>query len=1041
MPSPFPLLAILLAVAPIGRLWSEEAPRPGPKDTLPAKEEPKGGDEEARPAAEAPAGEDANAITVRLVTDHESGRLVSEIEKIEPVVKTIFDESGSRTETLGERATLWVRNANVDGKFFFERYHKGKYINRSPELKIGAEELGAGDHFIGPGRHRFTVAEDGAISSEDPEISIKGRTVSLKLHKIIILAVDGARRGPPEFRLVPAQIGLFLPGSALRIERGALPAGLTRLNPARDAASAKGAAAKKDPKKAEEEAKGVTSVLSHARDFYPLSVYLPSNQEGYGYVLYPSWQAFHVSPTGEVDFAEERSVPVPGVVAEGAKIVISYRTFSGRLQSKVGLKAFVGRTHLRSEMKFSPTLESILFTAGLGRPSRHFFIPIDNDFSQKPNKLFLADNSAKDPHAVRLLAMEWGHPVLTRGEETSIALRFIENAWLFRVSDIKSWDQLLLTLKSHHEAKEDRPGKAVLARVVEKFQSLVVRAKPDQEPGSDLKLALVEALNGCLLDHDLIKGNGFEAVQAPEPVKSKLRKAGERLSGKSLAKPNRVLISAAFPTALRGAPRQTVPTPTPILSCSPYNPHSPSQRKWTSIKVGAWKDGVLSFRVPEVPYGFYYIRAGILDIEETASTSPLSGEFFVCIVSPGQTGTASVVSNKGRDAFVAGEEIGLEVAIRSASPRPKAEASLVLRHPNGRDEKFAFEDAGGEWATVPFSFSRESTRSLRAGRYSLSLEGLSETIAIVPFSFDLVPSQRASLFKIVKPSKYTRPMNNLVASYLSTRAGPPYDLERAVGTLAELGYNRIDLMTYTTDLHSRTYTMREALAEADERLMAPESVYQPSPRNQLLNACVRHGIEFSDVLLSYNDFHLPRYIEGYIEASKRWVKREVTSMRHSPALAGMMLYDEMYSSAVSAFPDDQPHKFSRIRQELAREVLGEEPSRVESRFSRYLSRPRSQRDPKALEDFLRYRKWELRGWGDYNTRVAAAARQIAPQAQIGTYHRTWMGCGKATGVYNGYPPDLSRSDAHTVLDALARNRWKPVNLEEVLGHAEDTVPF
>ena len=41
----------------------------------------------------------------------------------------------------------------------------------------------------------------------------------------------------------------------------------------------------------------------------------------------------------------------------------------------------------------------------------------------------------------------------------------------------------------------------------------------------------------------------------------------------------------------------------------------------------------------------------------------------------------------------------------------------------------------------------------------------------------------------------------------------------------------------------------------------------------------------------------------------------------------------------------------------------------------------------------------------------------------------------------GYPPDLSRSDAHTVLDALARNRWKPVNLEEVLGHAHDTVPF
>ena len=816
------------------------------------------------------AEEAAPKITIRLVTADREPTLVSDKEELYPVVKTVFDEGGTRTETIGERATLWVRNAHVDGKFFFERFYKGKYINRSARLEVDPQEFGTGEHFIQPGNHRFILNEDGTLSSNDPEIVIEGRTVSLRMHRISILPVDGSRGGTPEFRLVAANLGLYLLGPKMGIDPGDLPD--------REQAISDGPI--------DENLNAGTrliTMLSHARIFYPLHVYLPSNSVGQGYVLYPSWQAFQVTPDGKVKLDADEASVVPGITADGSRIVIPYRVFTGKAISKTGLRGAIGNVSLCCDwLTFSPTLESIRFTAGLGEPPEDFFLAVDNDLSKNPNKLFLADNTTKDSHAVRLLAMEWEHPVFESGQPVTVALRFM-----------------------------DTPGKTSVVKPV-------VR-----------------------------------------------------------------------------------------LSSSPYNHRNPSERKWRFFESAEWIDGKLTFNVPEVEFGYYLVRVAVHDADETTSVSPLSGEIFACVIQKGQTGTASFISNKGRNAFVRGEAIRLQAVLRSQSDRPPGKRSLVLEHPSGRRESFSFDDTGKAWLTIPLRIPGIKTKHFPTGSYLLTFEGLPETVAALPFEFDLVSSQPKSLYKIIKPSKYTRPMNDLVTSWL--RGGTPYDLDRAVATLAELGYNRIDLMSYTTDLHIRGYTEREEIAGTDDRLMAPESVYTPSPRNQILNACVRHGIEFSDVLLSYNDFHLPRYIEGYIEASKRWIKREVTAMRHSPALAGMFLYDEMYSSAVSAFPDEQPHQFNRIRQERALKKFGRPFARIQKDFSRYLARPKAQRDPKALESFLGYRKWELDGWGDYNTRVADAARQIVPGAKIGTYHRTWMKPGDTTGVYNGYPPDLFKN--------------------------------
>ena len=342
-------------------------------------------------------------ITVRLVTDLQDGKPVSELELLQPVVKTVFDEDGTRTIPVGERATLWARNANVDGKFPFETFFEGKYIYRKAELEIDPIQLGPGGHAINPGNHRFTLAPDGTLATDDPEIKIDNekRIVSLKMHKVEVLAVDDAKTGPPDYRLIGAELGLL----ALQADTVLDPANLPG-------------------------PRALPNMLSHTRKFYPLEIWLPSNAQGY--VLYPSWQAFAVTPQGKVDLQPGKWPRVPGIEADGLRIVIPHRRFIGKINTTTGLAGGVGTAPLGGEMNFSPTLEAIRFTAGLGKPDESFFLSVDPDFSKTPNKFFLADNlgstgaQADDPYAVRLLVMEWGHPVFARGSSVSISLRFLE---------------------------------------------------------------------------------------------------------------------------------------------------------------------------------------------------------------------------------------------------------------------------------------------------------------------------------------------------------------------------------------------------------------------------------------------------------------------------------------------------------------------------------------------------------------------------------------------------------------------------------------
>jgi outer membrane protein assembly factor BamB len=82
---------------------------------------------------------------------------------------------GQRESYFGPR-DAWVLNMMLDGKPLFEVYTaKGNVLARLPIAR--RDTLKTGKHVIWPGDHQFTIAEDGSVSSDDPEFLISKEQV------------------------------------------------------------------------------------------------------------------------------------------------------------------------------------------------------------------------------------------------------------------------------------------------------------------------------------------------------------------------------------------------------------------------------------------------------------------------------------------------------------------------------------------------------------------------------------------------------------------------------------------------------------------------------------------------------------------------------------------------------------------------------------------------------------------------------------------------------------------------------------------------
>jgi len=449
------------------------------------------------------------------------------------------------------------------------------------------------------------------------------------------------------------------------------------------------------------------------------------------------------------------------------------------------------------------------------------------------------------------------------------------------------------------------------------------------------------------------------------------------------------------------------------MQVSPFDPTRSTHRAWMPTEVSSWEGDVLTFETPDLPYGFYMFRVMLFGAEDQGSVSPLAAEFLACVIEQGQVGTASFISNKGRDAFVPGETIRLQAVLRSSTERPAGKRTVVLTHPDGREDRLAINDPGGKWYSGSLVMDEFMTRRLLPGSYELTMTNLPAGVASYPFRFD-VAGPRESLFRMIKATKYT----HTATAILGSQSGDaPIEIDRAMSTLAQIGYNRLDYHTWAADYHGRRADARPALAQADERLMAPDTFYLASGRNQILNACVRYGLEYGDVLHGAGDNQIPRYIDPYIRAGQRWIRREVQSMRHSPAYDGQYLYEEAYERGLVGVPKRHDTYFPAYRMQLAsKRFTDTTPNKIRKDLSRQVTRYKTDPakwDPDAMQRFLDLRRWEMNGWGDFNRRLATAGRELLPRARIGTYHCAFMfvqnGYGaisSATDFDNGYHPDV-----------------------------------
>jgi|GEM_PF-1812647 len=938
-------------------------------------------------------------VRVRLVAAEMPDRLISDLEVVVSVDDPSVDTSQRRDRpSLGDDATLWVRGASVDGTNTFERYYKGTYINRISELTFAPETLAVGDHIIEPGHHVFRYGEDGTLSSTDPDIVIAGRTVSLKTYRIEIFNVDADKSGPPESRLL---------GRTLNVDLMA-PGGADATNVLNEARA--------------------SNMLSHFRNFCPLRVYLPANTNQQSYVLRPGMQPFRVLPGGTVQL--EKS-DVQGISAEGSQILVAYMTFSAWVKTGTALSASFGGASIPrtdeypARIRVGPTRGDPIFSAALEGLPPSFGLKLSGDVDRYPNKYMVADNTRNLMH-VRLMAVESGVSIFERGTPAVARLQFKENVGAVSTDAVQNAAPLIQALKeaiANTPVSTDDPVAVQARRIcafilnVSESDRIRITAWLD-EPAATMAqmkegaLPFFARLNACLYERVLFDEAAIDALKPDDALRAEAGRMAT-LDDTQLMQVNRRLLGLVFPGVF--APPQTEPPARPKLrlAYSPYDPLHETSRSWNFFDAQSWDGDTLTFQTPDVPYGFYRFRVILFGPEDKDTISPLTAEFVACVIEPKQDGTACFISNKGRDAFVPGETIRLQAVLRSRAARPAGTRTVVLKHPDGREDRLSLEDPGGTWHSRALAIPDTITRRLIPGRYELMMTDLPPDVACSPFRFDMAPP-RESRFRMIKASKYTHETYALLGSQ---KGQFPIDLERAIASLAELGYNRFDYHTYSDDHHARQGEMRSVIAETDARLMPPDALYFPSGRDQILNACVRYGLEFGDVLHGAGDNEIPRYIDGYINAGERWIRREVTSMRHSPAFDGVYLYEEAYERGLVGVPKKHDNFFPAWRlKRVAQAFTNVSPNKIRADVSRnvtLLKTSPAQWDPRALERFLDLRTWEMHGWGDFNSRLAAAGRDLLPRARIGTYHCSFMfvqnGYGavcSAADFDNGYHPDV-----------------------------------
>ncbi len=212
----------------------------------------------------------AATVELRLVPHDQPDVTLDKLEKQRPITNPISTARGVEMKKIGIDYTGWARNVLLDGQPVFERYYQGKYIDRLP---VARPDLKPGDHTLWPGNHVFTVAADGSVSSKSPELVVAGGVVKLKCYPVTLrayLANPDEADLPMTMRITP------LPNLTLR-----------------DSGNAEKTAPKRPGEK-----DNALELLPVFDKFAPLTLWLPANADGKGYLVHPVGLTFHLGAAG-----------------------------------------------------------------------------------------------------------------------------------------------------------------------------------------------------------------------------------------------------------------------------------------------------------------------------------------------------------------------------------------------------------------------------------------------------------------------------------------------------------------------------------------------------------------------------------------------------------------------------------------------------------------------------------------------------------------------------------------------------------------------
>lgn len=415
-------------------------------------------------------------VELRLVAHDRPDVTVDKLERQRPITNLVPTERGMETVKEGLELICWARNVLLDGEAVFERYHEGKYIGRVPAAR---RPLKPGPHTIWPGDHVFTVEKDGRVTTADPELLVDGPVVRVKCYPVTVRAF---RANPDEGDLPMSLRFTPLPDITVRV------AADHEANAERPATRGELGGEKPAVRSTQPTIGKARELLPIFDKFAPLTIWLPANTVGKGYLIHPLGLTFQIG-AGGIAAGAGGGQSVEGLRIQGGTIEVPLYGFpvegpvGGRLVVP-GVEQFTWGAHDKGRRfltNWYPRKQPYALQLSKEGP----ILEVDGDLRTLPHKSVRMDLPDKAKGVSRVVVVETASRHLSPGGSLDARIRAIDSektldgAPVFaqlRPYESAQWAELKLA------AGQDGQAKAVIPDLPDGVYRLRLGIRPEGAP-------------------------------------------------------------------------------------------------------------------------------------------------------------------------------------------------------------------------------------------------------------------------------------------------------------------------------------------------------------------------------------------------------------------------------------------------------------------------------------------------------------------------------------------------------------------------------